>query len=240
MPGLLASVRSAVEAQLAVQGGADIIDAKDPSRGALGALPAETIAAIVDAVGGRVPISATVGDLPCEAEVLGPALRATNATGVDFVKFGVFATADAWQLERCLAALAELPGRPDGRAPARRIAVLMADQGGVAWPLAPFARHGIAGVMLDTADKRTGGLRSVLEFAVLHDFVERARALGLLVGLAGSLQLDDVTPLCALSPDYLGFRTALCGRAGRAGDLDPVQLSALRQRIDAGLSAPLR
>ena len=47
------SVRDADEADLAARAGADLVDAKDPARGALGALPAATVRAIVAQVGGR-------------------------------------------------------------------------------------------------------------------------------------------------------------------------------------------
>ncbi|MBY0228781.1 MAG: (5-formylfuran-3-yl)methyl phosphate synthase, partial [Gemmataceae bacterium] len=36
MPGLIVSVRSADEARIALENGADLIDVKEPSRGALG------------------------------------------------------------------------------------------------------------------------------------------------------------------------------------------------------------
>ena len=42
---LLASVKDTDEAEIALSGGADIIDFKDPAHGALGALPVEVIAA---------------------------------------------------------------------------------------------------------------------------------------------------------------------------------------------------
>lgn len=38
-PRLLVSVRDAAEAEAAIRAGADLIDAKDPENGALGALP---------------------------------------------------------------------------------------------------------------------------------------------------------------------------------------------------------
>ncbi|RZK75548.1 MAG: hypothetical protein EOO66_33700, partial [Methylobacterium sp.] len=46
-PRLLVSVRDAAEAEAAIRAGADLIDAKDPENGALGALPPETVRAIV-------------------------------------------------------------------------------------------------------------------------------------------------------------------------------------------------
>lgn len=220
-PWWLASVRNAEEAAIALAAGAAVIDAKEPRAGALGALPGPEIAAIVARVAGRAVVSATTGDLPLDAALLAPAMRAVAAAGANIVKIGVFGSPDAWRLERCLAALPDcLPG-PDGHSPAARVAVLMADQQGADWPLAPFARHGFAGVMLDTADKRCGGLRTVLDPLRLARFVTEVRALGLWAGLAGSLSARDIPALAALDPDYLGFRTALCCAGERSGALDP-------------------
>jgi uncharacterized protein (UPF0264 family) len=59
---LLVSVADAMDAAAAVTGGADIIDAKDPSRGALGPVSPATLAAIIGTVAGRRPVSAAEGD----------------------------------------------------------------------------------------------------------------------------------------------------------------------------------
>ena len=62
-PGLLVSVRSALESLEALAGGADVIDVKDPENGSLGAASAETIASVVAAVGGSAPVTAALGEL---------------------------------------------------------------------------------------------------------------------------------------------------------------------------------
>jgi dihydroneopterin aldolase len=59
---LLVSVADAIDAAAAVEGGADIIDAKDPSRGPLGPVSPATLAAIIGTVAGRRPVSAAEGD----------------------------------------------------------------------------------------------------------------------------------------------------------------------------------
>ena len=87
---MLASVRSPEEALLALQAGADLIDAKEPLDGVLGAVPPDTLRAIVAAVGRRRPVSATVGDLPLDPERLYPAARLNADCGADFVKIGIF------------------------------------------------------------------------------------------------------------------------------------------------------
>jgi uncharacterized protein (UPF0264 family) len=59
---LLVSVADAADAAAAVDGGADIIDAKDPSRGPLGPVTPSALSAILATVAGRRPVSAALGD----------------------------------------------------------------------------------------------------------------------------------------------------------------------------------
>ena len=94
-PAFLASVMTAAEAEMAFRGGAGIIDCKDPASGALGALDAEAVRNIVAVIAGRVPVSATIGDLPAEADAMVSAAAAMSATGVDIVKIGFFGDQDA-------------------------------------------------------------------------------------------------------------------------------------------------
>jgi dihydroneopterin aldolase len=217
MTRLLASVKSLPEARLALACGADIIDLKDPEAGALGALPLDTVARVVRMVDRRCTVSATLGDLPMQPQILCETAAKTAATGVDFIKVGFFCEA-----KDCIAALA-------GKA--RLIAVLFADRSPDFNLLDDFADAGFAGVMLDTASKTNGNLRSQMDATALQEFVQRARTLGLVTGLAGSLRLEDVPDLIKLGPDYLGFRGALCARTERKRGLEASQVSALRNAI---------
>lgn len=226
--GLLASVADLHEAEAACALGADLVDLKDPGRGALGAWPAPLLRDAVDRLGGRRPLSATVGDLPMEPDLLSEAARRTAATGVDIVKVGFFAGGDHAACATALGAVA--------REGARLVAVLMADQQPDRRLLPPLARAGFFGVMLDTADKESGSLRRHLGDARIGHFVRRARSLGLVTGLAGSIGPADIPFLAALRPRYLGFRGALC-RGGRAGRLDPEALAAVRAALDGAAAA---
>ena len=96
MTGMLASVNSLAEARLVLQAGVDIIDLKQPEQGALGALALADVRAIVQEVNGRCPISATVGDLPMQPELVYNAVKVMADTGVDYVKIGFFPGGD-WQ-----------------------------------------------------------------------------------------------------------------------------------------------
>jgi (5-formylfuran-3-yl)methyl phosphate synthase len=223
-PLFLASVLSAAEATLALQVGGQLIDCKNPSAGALGALDAITIRSVVEAVGGRVPVSATIGDLPTNPGILVNAATLTAALGADIVKVGFFAETDP------RAAIAALGAADLGRA--RLVAVLMADQQPEFSVLPALAKAGFIGVMLDTADKSRGALPDVLDSKTLADFIAQARSLGLAAGLAGSLRLEHIAGLAALQPDILGFRGALC-EGGRTAALNVARVKAVRAAIDA-------
>ena len=224
MTRMLASVTDAEEAETAIGAGADIIDLKDPGRGALGALPPERIRSLVDRIAGRRPVSATVGDLPPDAALLSKAIRGTAATGVDYVKVGFFSSAN---LQPCLHAISELT------AVQPVVAVLFADRSPPLNDLTPFSEAGFAGVMLDTADKRRGHLLAHATVPQLRGFVDQARSIGLLSGLAGSLRPEDVASLLPLSPAYLGFRGALCLGARREQRLDAGRIRIVRQAMGA-------
>jgi uncharacterized protein (UPF0264 family) len=222
--GFLASVMSADEAETVLALGADIVDLKDPHRGALGALPLDVLREALARVGGRRPVSATVGDLPMEPDRVAAATARTGETGVDFVKVGLFPGGDRLA---CLDALAVQAAQG-----LRLVAVMFADQAPDFTLIEHLAERGFAGVMLDTAGKQGGGLRRHLDEAALRGFVERAKAVDLLAGLAGSLTLGDVPALLSLGPDYLGFRGALTGGA-RETSLDPAAIAAMRGAIPA-------
>ncbi len=224
MTALLASVRSAAEAELALAGGADVIDLKDPAGGALGALHRDVIEAAVARVAGRRPVSATAGDLPMEPLAVTEAVDRIAGTGVDFVKVGMYPGGD---IPACLDALASR-----ARHGVRLVAVLFADRAPDFGLIERVAARGFVGIMLDTAGKDGGGLRRHLSDESLGGFACRAQAKGLFVGLAGSLAREDIAPLLELGPDYLGFRGALTA-GGRNAALDPAALAAVRAAIPA-------
>ncbi|ODA68804.1 hypothetical protein A7A08_00638 [Methyloligella halotolerans] len=224
MTQFLASVRGPEEAEIALRAGADIIDLKEPDRGALGAVPDDVLRETVRRIAGRAPVSATVGDLPMDRDVLETAIAKTATAGVDYVKFGVFESAAT---EACLRALKpRLLG-------AQLILVLFADELPECDAIGLAAEMGAAGVMLDTRYKTSGHLLSHLNRDALAAFVADARSRGLRVGLAGSLRAGHVHDLLPLGPDLLGFRGALCEASLRGGALSEPAVRAVRALIPA-------
>lgn len=228
---MLASVRNLDEARIVLEAGVDLIDLKQPADGALGALPAEVIREVVDFVAGRTLTSATAGNVEPDAQAVQSAMARIAATGVDYVKAGLFP--GNWQqggrdyaaVRACLRGLTPLAG-------ARRIAVMFAD---LSPPLAlvdAVADAGFDGVMVDTALKTGHSLPDVASTEWLSGFVERARAHGLLCGLAGSLRVAHIPALAQRCPDYLGFRGALCAGQARAQALDARAVLAVREALE--------
>ena len=222
MTNFLASVASIDEARIALENGADFIDAKDPTKGALGALPCESVARIVGEIAGRAPVSAVCGDLPMEPETLLAAVRALAETGIDYLKIGLFPDA---RREACILALAPLAAR------IKIIGVMFADSGADI-SLAPMLKQaGFAGAMIDTRGKRGKGLLAYYEPPALAKFVDAFHEHQLLAGLAGSLELPDIPRLLPLAPDFLGFRAALCGEYGRTGAIEAKAVRVVRELI---------
>ena len=219
----LASVTSEVEAQTCVALGADIIDAKNPATGALGALSVTTVRAICRSVSARVPVSATIGDLPADPEQMADAVCNTAAAGVDIVKIG-FCAGGAVQ-----AALRRLGNLALGRV--CLVGVLFADQGAEMGLIRPMAEAGFSGVMLDTADKASGALPDIVGTTALTKFVETAHAYGVFAGLAGSLRVQHVPGLVPLGADILGFRGGLCRDAQRSNVIDQEAVRRVRSAI---------
>jgi uncharacterized protein (UPF0264 family) len=222
----LASVTSEAEARLAAAHGADIVDCKNPSAGALGALPHTVVADIRKALPRHTPVSATIGDLAADPEPVLEAARAMAATGCDIVKIGLFPGADPAATIRHV-----------GRSLARRttlVAVLLADAPFESALIPVLGEAGFAAVMLDTGQKDGRSLLDHRSTDELRDFISEAQGAGLMAGLAGSLSRAHIPALLALGPDVLGFRGALCRASDRQQALDGSALAQVRSAIPAG------
>ena len=228
MTYFLASVRCAAEAELVLEAGADVVDLKEPSAGALGALAPDVIQDCLDTVAGRKPVSATVGDLPMVPDTVADAAAATASLGVDTVKIGIQPDGDVWG---CLNALRAL------RLPADLVLVLFADALPDIDPVEAAEASCASGVMLDTAAKTHGSLIDHMPLVDIKCFVARARRAGLQGGLAGSLRAPHVQPLLQLRPDVMGFRGALCEQGSRGQGLNVAACAEIGRLVATGQGA---
>jgi (5-formylfuran-3-yl)methyl phosphate synthase len=237
---LLVSVQSAEEAVSALDGGADVIDAKDPRAGALGAVSLDALHDIHAAVASRRPVTAAIGDAGDEATVEAMA-GAFAAAGTRFVKVGFGGITSAARIES-LAAAAQR-GAVAGTAASAVVLVAYAD-GDSRTSITPAAavdiavRVGARGVLLDTADKHGPGLIRLLDRRALIAWVDRAHDGGLFVALAGKLVAGDLPLVRDAGADIAGLRGAAC-EGGRTGRVSSDRVRQLRSRLDDARGATL-
>jgi uncharacterized protein (UPF0264 family) len=212
--GLLVSVRSAAEAVAALEGGASLIDIKEPDHGPLGRASNAVVAEVVAAVAGRRPVSAALGELLEDRGESPP-------PGLAFVKWGLAgAGASAtW----CAALDARRSFGPEV------VAVAYADWRCARAPsvdrVFQFAACRAGSVLLlDThckdAPSRGGSRPTLLDWltnAEIVELCENCRAAEVSVALAGSLGPAEIRGLAPARPNWFAVRGAACdgGRGGR-------------------------
>src|SRR6516225_1684363 len=183
MAKLLVSVRSVSESLAALEGGADLIDVKEPNRGALGRADDGTIAAICRSVAGRRPVSAALGEL-----LESPHYSAER--NLDFAKWGL---AGCRLLANWRELLLDAASRVIEQDPeCLPVAAAYAD-----WQRADSPRpadlcsvicgHGFKAFLLDTWRKDGRTLLDWMRIAEIDRLCQECRAAGVQVALAGSL-----------------------------------------------------
>ena len=227
--GLLVSVRSAEEALLALAGGADLIDVKEPRRGSLGYADPAVWQKVQQAVASRVPTSVALGELLSD-----PVERlASQAAGFAYAKIGLASCGNEplWR-EKWLAALQCLP---QSVAP---VAVVYADWEQAQAPrpeeiLCAAIEFSVEMILVDTWDKRGGRLLDHLPLEQLLQLACAAERAKIGFVLAGSLTIEMLPPLLPLRPRYFAVRGAVC-RGERTRDIDPQLVAELASALRVG------
>ncbi len=221
MTQLLISVKNVDEAAIALAGGADIIDLKNPDEGALGALPISEIQTILAFINGRKLVSATIGDIPMQADLIVDQVVQLQKLPLNIIKIGFFATGN---YQVCLDALQKL--RLDRQ---QMIAVMFAEQDYPDDLLTKIKQAGFSGVMIDTMHKNGKTFLDYYLATAIDDFVTHVSANKLLFGIAGSLQLKHVENAKKMKPDFIGFRGGVCVGNQRRSNLDSQKISNVRK-----------
>jgi (5-formylfuran-3-yl)methyl phosphate synthase len=233
---LLVSLRAADEVAAALAGGADIIDAKEPAHGSLGPVAPDVLRAISARVPPSVPFSIALGDFTA-ASAVRDAVAAASRTlrhGPVYLKLGFAGE----RSPGAVTALVSVALDTADYAPARAVAVPVAyadcDNAGSPPPedvLGAAVAAGARAFLLDTYKKDGKGLLDRLDLDRLRRLAESARAAGLVVAIAGSLDLEELDLVAGLA-DVVGVRGAAC-RGGRTGTLDATLVRRLRARLEA-------
>lgn len=226
MTQLLVSVRSAAEAQLALECGVAWIDVKEPSLGSLGSASGAELRAVADCVGDQACLSAALGEL---GEL--PQSPQFDTSGYRFAKLGLSKCQDVpdWQVRWQQAA-------ENFATETAAVAVIYADWQTAAAPspeeVYELLEHPACGALLvDTWDKRRGSLLQLWSQAQLAEMISAARHRNKLAVVAGSLSLEDIPQLLPLDPDVVAVRGAATN-GDRRGKLDPRRVQQLVELVD--------
>jgi uncharacterized protein (UPF0264 family) len=237
VPGLLVSVRSAEEAREAVAGGADIVDVKEPTRGALGRADSCVLASIAadPAIPGDLPLSAALGELS-EQNV------AETGIGIParfrFVKVGLAGELDRrhWREK-----LSRLSRQFEGAQ--QLVPVAYADASVARAPaldeVFDLARELRASIMLiDTFRKNGACLWDWVSASALARFIGRCHAERIRVVVAGSLSQFSLASCRRPLPDIVAVRGAACVAGDRLAAIDRWRVHRLKRRLEQFSTSP--
>ncbi|MFQ6135404.1 MAG: (5-formylfuran-3-yl)methyl phosphate synthase [Nitrososphaerales archaeon] len=210
---IMVSVTNPEEALDAVEGGAEIIDVKNPGEGALGANPPWITRSIREAVGESVEVSATLGDMPYLPGTASLAALGAALLRVDYVKVGMLGpktTEEALNISRSLVRTFQ-----EFRLGVRVVVAGYADyrERGCVNPLTlpqVASESGAWGLLTDVKEKGSKGVFDYLSFEELKRFVDESHSSGLKVALAGSLGKEDIQNILRLGADIMGVRRGVC------------------------------
>jgi (5-formylfuran-3-yl)methyl phosphate synthase len=227
---LLVSVRSGPEARRALEGGASIIDIKEPSNGPLGKATADVWQEVCDEVGTEAPISVALGEITEWNGFSSLNLRREFESRVFYRKLGLAGAPADWRticsgLWRSTAAEFE-PGW---------IAVVYADWRNARAPdpdsvlKTALGSAMVAGVLVDTWSK---GQHAVLGPEWIN-LARRIRAAGKLLALAGGLTLESIPSLARFAPHIVAVRGAACSGGDRRASIDRGRVAELAGAVAA-------
>jgi (5-formylfuran-3-yl)methyl phosphate synthase len=227
MAGLLVSVRSAEEARAAVEGGASVVDVKEPDHGPLGRASASTWRAVREAVPLTIPVSVALGELSDWSGAEG------SFDGISFRKIGLADSGPNWRSR-----WVELRRHQAGGA--RWVAVAYADWRVARAPHpdeileAALEAEDCSGVLVDTWDKSVPSpLDATPEWFAWVSLAQRS---GRFVALAGGLDLNAIARLAPLRPDLFAVRGAACDRSDRLGHVRADRVAELARAVRDGVS----
>ena len=211
---LLVSPMNMEEAHAALAGGADILDVKNPKEGSLGANFPWVIRSVADLARGKVPVSATIGDMEFKPGTASLAALGAASSGADYVKAGLLGVKTSDQAEEMLKAIVRAVKDLDPKK--RVVASGYSDYlrvGSISPMLLPAAASeaGADVVMVDTAIKDGKPTFDFMGEKDLADFIELGHSNDLEVALAGSIGFPHLETLLRLQPDIIGVRGIVCG-----------------------------
>ncbi len=211
---LLVSPINREEAIIASSGGADIVDVKNPKEGSLGANFPWIIRDVKEAVNGRQPISATIGDFNYKPGTASLAALGAAVAGADYIKVGLY---DIQTEEQALELLTKIVQAVKDYDPTKKVVASGYSDYARINSISPMLLPAVAAeagadvVMVDTGLKDGKSTFEFMDEAELTRFADLAHEQGIEVAIAGSLKFDDLSVLERIGPDIIGVRGMVCG-----------------------------
>jgi uncharacterized protein (UPF0264 family) len=237
---LLVSVRDIEEARIALAAGVDLIDMKDPTKGALGAVAADEANRIAELCGAsRKPLSMALGELPegfpGDVSALDPFALFDDPPPevpeqVSYVKIGLAGCARRPRWRAQLQLLRRTLDPNTGF-----VAVVYADGDAVAAPaaeaiIAEAIKLEARAVLVDTAVKDGRTLFDHWSPAQVRRFVDEVQSLGMLAVVGGGLTLTVIPQAVLSGADYVAVRGAAC-TTDRTSKIDAERIRAIQQLL---------
>ena len=232
---LLVSVISGEEVTPAIEGGADIVDIKNPMEGSLGAPYPWVIEEVLNEVGSRRETSCAIGDLPNIPGTVSLAAAGAAKYSPDYIKLGLYGVSEpsgaTGIIKPAVRAIKSLD---------HSIGVIACGYGD--WKaigsISPLilpeiaASAGADGVLIDTINKDGRSLFDFLSEDQLKTFISDAKGQGIIGALAGSLSEKHAGQLRHCNPDVVGIRGAACvGNDRKSGALSPDRISKFKTAL---------
>lgn len=255
-PQLLVSVRSAAEASVALAGGCQILDVKDPSRGALGRADDSVIEQVLQTgTAAGVSVSAAMGEVAdyTTSPVIEKDQRLpTSLARLSFTKLGLASLSrdSNWSArwQDTMSFLADDVRSSCNNGPSNWVAVIYADWRAADAP-SPTAivdcvlsssesnSNHIAGVLIDTWSKKSGRLFDSLSVEQLSELADSVQQSGRFFAVAGRLTSNMLPKLASVRPDIVAVRSAACRNEDRTSSVDANAVRVLRTEIDQTFGA---
>ncbi|MCS7130049.1 MAG: (5-formylfuran-3-yl)methyl phosphate synthase [Archaeoglobaceae archaeon] len=211
---VLVSPKDLEEALEAIEGGADIIDVKNPAEGSLGAnFPwvISEVAKVAKKYGKEV--SATTGDLPYKPGTASLAALGAAVAGADYVKVGLYGIKNESEAKEMVFGVVKAVKGYDKN---KKVVIAGYGDHHRINAISPLklpeiaAECGADGVMVDTAVKDGSSIFDHMAIEDLQNFVSEAKERDLICAIAGNLSWTHLEILKKLSPDIIGVRTLVC------------------------------
>jgi len=232
---LLVSPKNEEEAAEAIDGGANIIDVKNPQEGALGANFPWVIKRIKEITPKNIQLSCTLGEVPNLPGCTSLAALGAASLGVDYIKVGLQGFKTHQEAAHLLQNVNRAAKEYDPKIKVAATGYADAEKIDTINPLLipEIASKALIDVaMIDTAVKDGKNIFAFLTSEQIQEFVDSSHKLGLQVALAGSLKKQDLPEVYRLGADIVGLRGAACLNNDRvAGQINRKLVRELAETI---------